>query len=231
MDAVTSAAGSFDPSSFYADIINFRKNLQNQRISQGTASGQLTQAEQAKLGKDQSRVDSLEQQAESDGSISSAEFARIMHAQNKASRHIHHMRHNGATAEGGDADALGVTASNAQLSFSASNASATGSAVWADMNKLMQDIAQLRQDRQAERIQEGTQSGQLTQEEARKLSAMETDNATLISNAMADGGITPQEFQGIMQAQNAASRQIRHYRHNHQSAQAPAGYTPVNATA
>jgi len=227
MDATASATGSVDSSTYFADLINLRKKIQNQRITQGTQSGQITDAEQARLAKGQSRVDALEEDALSDGSISSSEFARIMHAQNRQSHHIFGMSHNG----GASATASNAALSQAVSASSTSNASTAGSAVWADMNKLMQDIAQLRQDLQAKRIQEGQDKGQLTTEELQKLQEMQAGNADLITNAMSDGSLSPQEFADIIHSQNQANRAIRRYRHNQLVPQSSGDSTSLDASA
>lgn len=249
MDAVSSSTPS-NVSSIFQEIIAQRQKLQAGRIGQGLASGQLTQAEADRLNKSEAKIDKLDQDAMADGSISGSEFARIMHAQNKASHRIYSLKHNGQTqATGSNALLSGVTGSNAQLlGVSASNASISqasnaGSSIWSDMSKLFQDIAQLRQTLQADRIQNGVDSGQITTEEQQKLQAMETSSNDVYNQAMSDGTISPDEFMQIMQAQNATSRHIHHYRHNRQfgdsdaqaasgstASAAPANYQPVSVT-
>ncbi|WP_243359961.1 hypothetical protein [Fundidesulfovibrio terrae] len=217
MDAVSSSTDS-SASSYFQEMVQRRQMQQAQRIAQGVQSGQLSESEANRLAKQQSRIDQMDQKAMADGSMDSQEFAKIMHAQNKSGHHIYGLKHNAATAsDPTGTGGVGAAASNALLSPSASsNASTLGSTVAADMNKLFQDIIQFRQDRQALRIQEGVDSGQLTTDEQQKLTTLEATSADQVNKAKADGNISPLEFANIVHAQNVASRYIHHYRHNNQ---------------
>jgi hypothetical protein len=220
MDAVSSST-SASASSYFQDMIQKRELNQADRIAQGINSGQLTQAEADRLGQIESKIEQLNQQAMADGTMSPTEFAQIMHAQDKASKHIFRLGHDKSTTQSSDTQSATALASNAQISSTAaSNATSTGTTVWGEMNKLFQDIAQgIVQDRQSrldERIKAGTESGQLTAEELQKLQKLETNASDTMSKAMADGTISPVEFMQVMHAQNLASRHVSRYRHNQQ---------------
>jgi hypothetical protein len=233
MDAISSSSTDSSASSYFQEMVQRRQMQQAQRIAQGVQSGQLSETEADRLGKQQARIDKMDQQAMADGSMDSQEFAKIMHAQNKAGRHIYGLGHNAATASDptgtGGVDA---SASNAALSPTASsNASGLSNTVAADLSKLFTDIMQMRQDYQALRIQNGTDSGQLSADEQQKLATLEAASADKINKAKADGSVSPLEFANIMHSQNVASRRIHSYRHNSlfagqdQAAQALAGVT------
>jgi TolA-binding protein len=69
-------------------VIDQRQMNQEQRIDQGTSSGQLNQREAARLNRQQDRIDQMEGRANADGVMTRKERARIGTAQNRASRHI-----------------------------------------------------------------------------------------------------------------------------------------------
>ncbi|HEX6949845.1 MAG TPA: hypothetical protein VF127_09615 [Nitrospira sp.] len=67
--------------------IDQRQANQEQRIDQRIANGQLTQHETHKLEKQQQHIDTMENQAKSDGVVTKKERARI-HAAQEASKSI-----------------------------------------------------------------------------------------------------------------------------------------------
>ncbi len=73
--------------------IDQRQANQERRIEQGEKSGALTQREANRLDKGQARVDSIEQKAAADGSITRKEAAHVQHAQNVESRRIARQKH------------------------------------------------------------------------------------------------------------------------------------------
>lgn len=232
-----SSTTSTSASSYFQDMIQRRELNQADRIAQGVSSGQLTQAEADRLGKIESKISQLNQQAMTDGSMSPTEFAQIMHAQDKASKRIFRLGHNKSTAQNSDTQSADALASNAQISnaAAASNANASGTTVWGEMNKLFQDIAQgIVQDRQSrldERIKAGTESGQITAEELQKLQKFETNASDTMSKAMADGTMSPVEFMQVMHAQNVASRHVNRYRQNQQFSTDASSSTAATAAA
>ncbi len=78
--------------------IDARQARQEQRIDQGVASGELTQRETKRLEGEQARIDRAEDRAKSDGVVTKGERAHLTHMQNKASRDIHHQKHDRQTA-------------------------------------------------------------------------------------------------------------------------------------
>ncbi len=66
---------------------------QQQRIENGVKDGSLTNHEAAKLERGQAHVDRKEAAAGRDGHVSAAEQARVQHAENRQSRHIHNQKH------------------------------------------------------------------------------------------------------------------------------------------
>jgi opacity protein-like surface antigen len=76
-----------------APVINQRQMNQDQRIDQGIASGQLNEQEANRLNKKQAHVNKMEGRAKSDGAMTKKERARIVAAQDRASRHIAREKH------------------------------------------------------------------------------------------------------------------------------------------
>jgi len=74
-------------------VIDQRQMNQEQRIDQGVESGQLNEREGNRLNKQQERINKMEDRAKSDGVMTKRERARIGAAQNRASRHIAHEKH------------------------------------------------------------------------------------------------------------------------------------------
>lgn len=71
-----------------------REANQQKRIDQGISSGALTEKEAAALQKGQARVESMEQKAKADGTVTPQERRRIHAAQERQSRRIAEMKHN-----------------------------------------------------------------------------------------------------------------------------------------
>ncbi len=79
------------------------------------------------------------------------------------------------------------------------------------------DIIDRRQANQAQRIDQGIRSGQLTRAEAAKLKAQQAYIRDLERKAERDGRVTRAEKARIQAAQNAASRSIYVEKHDAQS--------------
>lgn len=73
--------------------VDQRQASQQQRIDQGSASGQLTAKEAARLQKGQDRVQSLEDKAKADGKVTPRERARLQKAESKQSAAIYKQKH------------------------------------------------------------------------------------------------------------------------------------------
>ncbi len=88
----TAAVAAAHPSTPRVDQ---REARQHMRIEQGLRSGELTPREAARLRKGQQHVQRMERRAKSDGVVTMRERARLGHAQNRQSRHIMRLKHNG----------------------------------------------------------------------------------------------------------------------------------------
>ena len=74
-----------------------REARQHARIQRGVQSGQLTAGEAAKLRAGQAHVRNMERRAKADGVVTPIERAQLTHAQNRQSRRIARLKHNGRT--------------------------------------------------------------------------------------------------------------------------------------
>ena len=73
-----------------------------------------------------------------------------------------------------------------------------------------------RQANQEQRIQQGVQSGSLTQKEAANLEKGQTHVQNMENKALSDGKITQKEAQRINETQNKQSRKIEQQKHDQQ---------------
>jgi hypothetical protein len=74
-------------------VIDERQANQDQRIDQGISSGQLNEREANRLNKQQEHINKMEDRAKSNGVMTKKERARIVAAQDRASRHIAREKH------------------------------------------------------------------------------------------------------------------------------------------
>ena len=74
--------------------IDQRQANQQNRISQGVASGQLTGNEAANLQQGQNRIANMKANAKADGKVSNQERVAIKQAQNVQNQKIHNKKHN-----------------------------------------------------------------------------------------------------------------------------------------
>ncbi len=159
---------------------------QQQRIEQGLQSGQLTTREAAKLEKEESNVNRMESRALKNGTLSDAEKARINRAQNRVSAEINRDKNNAQT----------------------------GNPNSASSQRMQADVQ--RNVNQEKRIEQGVQSGQLTNREAGKLEAGQAKVDRREARAGADGHVGRAEQRGIQTAENRQSRQIFNQKHDGQ---------------
>jgi hypothetical protein len=73
--------------------IDQRQAKQEQRIDQGIASGSLSAREAMRMDRQQDRIDSMENRAKADGSVTRAERRHLARAQNHSSRAIKRQKH------------------------------------------------------------------------------------------------------------------------------------------
>jgi hypothetical protein len=76
-----------------------REWRQHERIQQGWQSGELRRGERARLRAGERRIDRMEMRAGRDGRFSRLERGRIERAQDRESRRIYRLKHNGRTRE------------------------------------------------------------------------------------------------------------------------------------
>ena len=76
-----------------------REANQQQRITQGVASGELTQKETYKLEKEQAAIDKTEARAKADGKVTRAERKRLHRMQDAASHDINKQKHDAQAAK------------------------------------------------------------------------------------------------------------------------------------
>lgn len=159
---------------------------QQQRIENGLKSGQLSTQEAARLERGEQRIDRMESKALSDGKLSDAERRRIERAQNQESKRIYREKHDART---GDPDSAS--------------------------SKRMQVDVQRNVNQQA-RIEQGADSGQLTNKELSKLERGQAKVSAAEAHAGADGHVNAAEQHGIQSGENAQSKRIHRKKHNEQ---------------
>ncbi len=87
--------------------IDKRQAQQEQRIDQGVASGQLTRREAHRLEHRQNAINRVEGQAKADGTVTAQERKQLHRMQDRASKGIHHQKHDAQHRAGASAPATG----------------------------------------------------------------------------------------------------------------------------
>jgi len=157
---------------------------QQERIQNGLESGQLNTKEAARLERQQTVIERTEAAALKDGSINNREQAVLDAEQDQASRSIYREKHDAQT---GNPD------------------SASSRRMQADVQRNVNQQA---------RINEGIESGELTNREAARL---EQDQARVTRNeaiAGADGKVTAREQERIQAREDNQSRRIKRKKNN-----------------
>ena len=85
-------------STFAPPRVDQRQANQQARIAQGAASGQLTPKETMRLEKEQAVVNKAEANAKADGTVTKHERKRLHRLQDRASKDIHHQKHDAQVA-------------------------------------------------------------------------------------------------------------------------------------
>ena len=75
-------------------VVKKRQQVQQRRIGQGVASGELKAGEVKKLEQQQQEVNQLKHEAKSDGTVTGAERKDIRKEQNQTSRQVYRAKHN-----------------------------------------------------------------------------------------------------------------------------------------
>jgi hypothetical protein len=160
---------------------------QQTRIEQGLQSGELSAREASRLERGEAHVEHMEANALSDGKLSAAEKRRISRAQNAMSERIYREKHDAQTADPNSASSRRMAAD-----------------------------AQRNVNQQA-RIEQGIQSGELTNHETAKLERGQAHVNRLEARAGADGHVGPREQQHIQHAENRQSHRIFREKHDAQT--------------
>jgi hypothetical protein len=162
---------------------------QQQRIEQGLQSGELTTQEAAKLEKQETKLETMQKNALKDGTMTPAERARIAKAQNAVSADIAVQKHDAQVGNPNSAS-----------------------------SKRMQADVQRNVNQQA-RIEQGVQSGELTNTEVAKLERGQARVTAKEARAGANGHVGPAEQASIQAAESRQSARIHAKKHNATAAQ------------
>jgi hypothetical protein len=165
--------------------VNARQQNQHQRVKQGVRSGELTRRETGVLAREQRDVRQLEREYKSDGTLTRDERIDLHQEQNQASRHIYEQKH--------DAQDRPAAAPPAALRDPGVND---------------------RQANQTGRIVSGVKTGELTQDEARKLREGRHEIRQTEQEYKADGTLTRDERIDLHQELNQQSRDIYDAKHD-----------------
>jgi len=157
---------------------------QETRVEQGLKSGQLSTGEAAKLERGEARIDRMESKALKDGNLSQQKAARIQGAQNRESERINRLKHNDVT----------------------------GNLNSASSQRMQADVQ--RNINQQGRIEQGVQSGALTNRETSQLERGQAHVDRAEARAGADGHVGVREQARIQHRENKQSRKIFRDKHN-----------------
>jgi hypothetical protein len=157
---------------------------QQTRIENGLKDGTLNTKEAGRLEREESQVDRLQAKDLKDGKLTLRERDQLRNAQNKASRDIQSSESNGARG----------------------NPDSTSS------ERMQADVQ--RDINQQKRIEQGVQSGALTNREAGKLERGEARVDRKEAQSARDGHIGKHEQAGIQRREDKASEDIFEKKHN-----------------
>ncbi len=157
---------------------------QQQRIEQGLKSGELSTKEAGHLEREQQNVDRLQAHDLKDGHMSAGEQLRLDKAQNATSADIYKQKHDAQTGNAGSASS----------------------------QRMQADVQ--RNVNQQQRIQNGMQSGSLTNHEASRLEAGQAHVDRKEAHAAADGHVGSAEERNIQRSENRQSARVYKKKHN-----------------
>ncbi len=160
---------------------------QQERIQQGLQSGQLTTHEAARLERGQAHVEQMQARALRDGVLTQQERARLDQAQDAQSRRIYQEKHDGQTGNPNSASSQRLQA------------------------EVQRNINQQR------RVQQGVESGTLTNREVGRLERGQAHTNRMQARAGADGHVGAHENARIQHAENVQSRRIYREKHDAQT--------------
>lgn len=157
---------------------------QQSRIEAGLKDGSLSTKEAGRLEKEQSQVDRLEAKDLKDGKLTPRERAQLRRAQNKASQDIHNAKTNDVT----------------------------GNPESKSSERMQADVQ--RNVNQEKRVEQGVQSGALTNHEVGKLERGQARVDRTEARAARDGHVGKMEQAGIAHKENRQSGEIFLKKHN-----------------
>lgn len=157
---------------------------QQNRIEQGLQNGSLNTKEAGRLEREQSNIDRLQARDLKNGNLSPQERAQLQHAQNRASHDIHAAENNG-------------TMGNPQ--------SASSQRMQADVQRNIN---------QEKRVEQGVQSGTLTNREAGALERGQARVDHAEAHAAKDGHVTAHEQARVQHRERNQSNHIYAQKHN-----------------
>ena len=157
---------------------------QQERIEQGLESGELNTREAARLERQETAIERTEARAMQDGSIDRREQAVIRAEQNQASRDVYRQKHD---AQQGNPDS-------------------------ASSQRMQADVE--RNANQQARINQGVESGELTNREAANLEHGQAKVTRNEANAGADGHVGANEQERIQAREDHQSNKTYRKKHN-----------------
>lgn len=157
---------------------------QQTRIEQGLQNGSLNTREAGKLEREEAHIDRLQAKDLKDGKMTPQEQAQLQRAQNKASRDI-------------QADKTNNVRGNPQ--------SASSQRMQADVQRNIN---------QEKRVEQGVQSGSLTNREAGRLERGQARVDRREAGAARDGHVGAREQTAIQRRENNQSKRIFNKKHN-----------------
>lgn len=160
---------------------------QENRIDQGLKSGQLSTGEAAKLERGEARIDRMESNAQKNGNLSPQEAARIQQAQNQESGRINKLENNAVS----------------------------GNPNSASSQRMQTDVQ--RNVNQQNRVEQGIQSGAVTNKEASNMERGQARVDRKEAKAGANGHVSAGEQARIQKAENKQSNKIYREKHNNRT--------------
>ena len=157
---------------------------QQTRIENGLKDGSLSTREAGRLEREQSQIDRLQAKELKDGTLSPQERAQLRRAQDRASRDIHAAKTNGVS---GNPDSK-------------------------SSERMQADVQ--RNINQQTRVEQGVQSGALTNQETAKLERGQARVDRKEARAARNGHVGRAEEAGIQHAENRQSEEIFDKKHN-----------------
>ena len=157
---------------------------QQERVEHGLQDGQLTTREAGQIERDEARIDQTEARDLKDGKLSPAEQARINRMQNRTSAEIHRDAHNGVT----------------------------GNPESKSSERMQADVA--RNVRQEQRIEQGGDTGALTNKEVGSLEAGQAHVDREEAAAARNGHVSAGEQARVQRSEDHQSRRIHRKKTN-----------------